>query len=287
MKGRPFFVRPFSPGQARRKRKPLFSAVLLLLIFSGCLFCPLFFTGDPAYMQLSSSHLPPGRDFFFGTDALGRDIFLMIWHGGRVSLLIGFLAAAIAAAAAILLGTLGGLAPAPLDAVLMRLNEILLSIPSLLLTVFLQAILGKATVASLSVVIGLSSFMGMARVVRTEVRQLKSSEYVIAARQMGAGFLRILCRHLLPGCMPSILFMTVMNIRGAIMAESTLSFMGMGLSLETVSWGSMLSLAERALSGGSWWVILIPGAFLLATLVSITELGNSLRDGLYQKQSNL
>ena len=197
------------------------------------------------------------------------------------------MAAAIAAAAAILLGTLGGLAPAPLDAVLMRLNEILLSIPSLLLTVFLQAILGKATVASLSVVIGLSSFMGMARVVRTEVRQLKSSEYLIEARQKGAGFLRILCRHLLPGCMPSILFMTVMNIRGAIMAESTLSFMGMGLSLETVSWGSMLSLAERALSGGSWWVILIPGAFLLATLVSITELGNSLRDGLYQKQSNL
>lgn len=278
MKGRSLSGRP---------KRPLFSAAVLSIILLGCFFFPLLFTGDPAYMQLSSPHCPPGPAFLFGTDALGRDIFLMVWHGGRLSLSIGFMAAGVAAAAAVLIGALSGLAPAWLDAALMRLIEILLSIPSLLLTIFLQAVLGKATVWSLSAVIGLSSFMGMAKVVRTEVRQLRESEYMLAARHMGAGFFHILRRHLLPGCLPSILFMALMNIRSAIAAESTLSFLGMGLALETVSWGSMLSLAQRALSGGSWWVILIPGFFLLATLVSITELGNWLRAGMDKKQSNL
>lgn len=211
----------------------------------------------------------------------------MIWYGGRVSLLIGFLATAISTVLAVLFGAVSGLAPRWLDDLLMRLTEIFLSIPSLLLVVLLQAILGKASVVSLSVVIGVTSWTSVAKVVRSEVRRLRGSEYVLAARCMGAGFFHILRRHLAPNFFPSIMFMVVMNIRSAIAAESTLSFMGLGLPLEVISWGSMLSLAENALLSGSWWIILIPGTFLVVTLLCVTGVGNWLRGEGDRRESNL
>ena len=169
----------------------------------------------------------------------------------------------------------------------MRLTEIFLSIPSLLLIVLLQAVLGKAGVVSLSVVIGVTGWTGMAKVVRAEVRRLRESEYVLAARCMGAGFFHVLRRHLAPNFFSSIMFMAVMSIRSAIAAESTLSFMGLGLPLEVVSWGSMLSLAEKALLSGAWWIILIPGAFLVVTLLCVTSIGSWLRGEGNDQGSNL
>ena len=118
-------------------------------------------------------------------------------------------------------------------------------------------------------------------------RQLRHSEYVLAARAMGGGFFHVLMRHLFPNFFSAILFMVVMNLRGAIVAESTLSFLGLGLPLEAVSWGSMLSLSEKALLSGAWWVILIPGAFLIAVLLCVTNLGNYLRRQASRKESNL
>ena len=135
--------------------------------------------------------------------------------------------------------------------------------------------------------IGITGWTSIAKVVRTEVRQIRNSEYVVAARCMGAGFFRIVWRHLTPNFISSIMFMVVMNIRGAIAAESTLSFMGIGLPLEEISWGSMLSLADKALLSGSWWIILIPGVFLIATMVSVTDIGNYLRKSAIRKESNL
>ena len=211
----------------------------------------------------------------------------MIWSGGRVSLAIGFLATAISTSIAVAVGAASGLAPRWLDRLLMRLTDILLSIPSLLTVVLLQAVLGQAGVMSLSLVIGVTSWQSIAKLVRTEVRQLRRSEYVIAARCMGGGFFHLLRRHLAPNFLSSIMFMVVMNVRAAIVAESTLSFMGVGLPLEIISWGSMLSLADNALTSGAWWIILIPGAFLAATLLAITELGSWLRKSANKKQSNL
>ena len=267
--------------------RPVFSMVLLAAIVLGCMFCELIMTKDPAYMDLQNSGTAPCREFLFGTDSMGRDIFSMIWYGGRVSLSIGVLSTLISTAIAVVFGAVSGCAPAWLDGLLMRLTEILLSIPNLLVVVLLQAILGKASVLTLSLVIGVTSWTGIAKIVRTEVRQLRNSEYVIASRCMGGGFFHILCTHLAPNFVSSIMFMVVMNVRSDIVTESTLSFMGIGLPLEIISWGSMLSLAENALLTRAWWVILIPGAFLVAVLLCITSLGNDLRKNVNRKQSNL
>ncbi len=267
--------------------KPIVSIVLLSIIILGCLFCELFIPKDPTYMDLYHANMAPNSEFWFGTDTMGRDIFSMIWYGGRISLFIGFFATLISTAIAILFGAISGLAPKWLDDALMRLTEIFLSIPNLLLIILIQAILGKANIQTISLVIGITSWTSIAKVVRTEVRQIRNSEYVVAARCMGAGFFRILWKHLTPNFVSSIMFMVVMNIRSAIGAESTLSFMGIGLPLEIISWGSMLSLSEKALSSGSWWIILTPGIFLVVSLLCVTNIGNYLRKNVNRKESNL
>lgn len=147
--------------------------------------------------------------------------------------------------------------------------------------------IGTPSAWSIALGIGLTSWTSIAKVVRTEVRQLRASEYVIAAKCMGGSFFHILRRHLAPNFFSSILFMVVMNVRSAIIAESTLSFMGLGLPIEVVTWGSMLSLAEKALMTDAWWILLIPGAFLVVTLLCITNLGDYLRSRTSRKESNL
>lgn len=266
---------------------PWLAVIVLLIIAGGCLFCKWIMPKDPSYMDLKNYTVAPCREFLFGTDTMGRDIFSMIWYGGRQSLFIGIVATVISTGIAVVFGTVSGLAPEWLDMLLMRMTEILLSIPNLLLVIFLQAILEKANVLSLSLVIGVTSWTSIAKVVRTEVRQLRSNEYVVAARCMGGGFFYILRKHLAPNFLSSIMFMVVMNIRSAIVEESTLSFMGIGLPLEIISWGSMLSLSEKELLTDGWWIILIPGAFLVVTLLAITGLGDYLRKELNKKESYL
>ena len=284
-------TRELPPREAPKRHRldgfPWVSLAVLAVIVLGCLACDLLMTHDPTYLDLAHCSEAPNGTFFFGTDALGRDLFSGIWYGGRISLTIGVLATLLSTAVATVYGTVSGLAPQWLDTLLMRLTELFLSVPNLLLIVFLQAILGQANAVSISVTIGLTSWAGIAKIVRTEVRQLRHSEYVLAARAMGGGFFHVLMRHLFPNFFSAILFMVVMNLRGAIVAESTLSFLGLGLPLEAVSWGSMLSLSEKALLSGAWWVILIPGAVLIAVLLCVTNLGNYLRRQASRKESNL
>lgn len=274
-------IRPVQRQEKRRppgkRGRPVLSVATLLLILAGCLLCGGFLQKDPSYMDLYRADLPPGPDAWFGTDAMGRDIFTMIWYGGRVSLLAGFLSAALSAGLAVFIGALSGLGPRWLDGLLMRFTEIYCSVPALLLAVFFQAILGKANVATLSIAIGLTGWAGMAKVVRAEAQRLREREFVLAARCMGAGFFWILRKHLTPNFMPAILFMVIMNVRNAMAMEATLSFMGLGLPLSVISWGSMLSLAEGSLLSGAWWVLLAPGAFLMAVILCITNIGDYLR----------
>lgn len=257
--------------------KPVCSAVILALLVAGCMGCEFVMTKDPSYMDLSHFSIPPNQEFLFGTDPMGRDIFSMIWSGGRISLLIGTMAAFLSAGVAFVYGAVSGSAPVWVDTLLMRLAEILLSVPGMLVVMFLQAVLGQADIFRISFIIGITSWMGMAKMIRTQVRQIRASEYVLAAKCMGGGFFHILWKHLMPDFLPSVMFMAVMNIRTAIAAEAALSFMGIGLPVEVISWGSMLSLSDQALSGSCWWMILFPGVFLTVTMLCITNVGNSLR----------
>ena len=284
-------IRPEPPAPkkkvSRLKGFPWISVLLISAILLCCLFAELIMTKDPSYLDLQNFHVSPNAEFLFGTDTLGRDIFSGIWYGGRISITIGFLSTLISTFIAVVYGSISGIAPAWLDTLMMRFTEIFLSVPALLLVLFLQAILGVANVLTLSIVIGVTSWASIAKIIRTEVRQLRNSEYVVASRCMGGKFFHILGKHLAPNFIASIMFMVVMNVRGAISFESTLSFMGMGLPLEIISWGSMLSLAEKALLTDSWWIILIPGIFLVTLLICLTNLGNYLRKSANRKESNL
>ena len=276
-----------SPKEKWYYGKPVLAVAVLTIIIIGCLFCNLIMTKDPAYLDLENCNVSPCREFLFGTDAMGRDIFSMIWYGGRISLFIGIVAALISTVVAIIFGAVSGSAPKWADTLLMRFTDLLISVPGLLVIILLQAILGKADVLSLSLVIGITSWTAVAKVVRTEVLRLRGSEYVIASKCMGGGFFHVLWKHLTPNFISSIMFMVVMNIRNAIIAESTLSFMGIGLPVGVISWGSMLSLAEQALLTNAWWMIVIPGVFLLVTLLCITSIGNYMRKKVNRRQSNL
>lgn len=272
---------------SRHQGFPVISAAVLAVIVLGCICSGMIAARDPGYMDFVNAGHAPCREFLFGTDTMGRDIWSGIWNGGRLSLMIGVLSAAIATFTALIIGTLSAVASETVDAVIMRITDIMISIPSLPLVILLQAVLGEANVVSLSLVIGLTGWMNMAKVVRTEVRQLKNTEYVLAARSMGGSFWYILRQHLAPNLVPSLMFMAVMTIRSAIASESTLSFMGIGLPTEVISWGSMLSLSEKAMLTEAWWIIVIPGAFLAVTIACITELANAYRRSLSHRHSNV
>ena len=271
----------------RPKKRVSPSAVIMAVIIILCVFSELIMTKDPSYMDLNNCAHAPGGGFIFGTDTLGRDIFSCIWYGGRASLFIGFFSTVISTFIAVVYGSISGAAPQWVDTVMMRFVEIFLSIPSLLTVIFLQAIMGGGNIITISIVIGITSWCSIAKVVRTEVRQLRQSDYILAAQCMGGGFFHILRRHLAPNFVSSVMYMVVMNVRSAIAAESTLSFMGLGLPLEIISWGSMLSLAQNALMTNAWWIIVFPGAFLITLMLCLTNVGNNLRKSVNEKESNL
>ena len=257
---------------------PVASVTILAVIIAGCIICDIFIPYDPTRMMLDQISQPPSGAHIFGTDTLGRDLFSVIWHGGRISITVGLLATLISTVIAVIYGTAAGLAGKWADDLLMRFTEILLSIPQILMVIFIQAIWGDATVLSISVVIGITGWMAVAKMVRSEVKQLRNAGFVLAARTMGAGFFYILRKHLMPNFMSAIMFMIVTNIGSAIAMEATLSFMGLGLPTDIISWGSLMSLSQRAMLTGAWWILLIPGVFLVVTLICITDIGEYMRN---------
>ena len=269
------------------KELPYISIIILSIIVIGSVFSSFIMTHEPTYMDLASSNLAPNKTFLFGTDSMGRDIYSMIWYGGKISLFIGLFSTVISTVIGIVYGSISGSASELVDDAMMRFTEIILSIPSILIIIFVQAILGNSNPVSMSIVIGITSWMNISKIVRTEVRQIRNSEYILAAKSMGGGFFYVLKQHLLPNFVASIMFMVVTNIGAAIGTESTLSFLGIGLPIEIVSWGSMLSLSEEALLSNRWWIILIPGIFLVTTFVCITNIGNYIRKNNNKKSSNL
>lgn len=263
---------------SRRNGKIRVSFVAFGLFLLAALLSELWIPGDPTYMNLANTQMPPCREFWFGTDSMGRDVFSMVFYGGRISLCIGFLSSGISAVCALLIGGCSAFATPRIRHCLMRMTEIFLSVPQLLMLLFLQAILGRASVLSISIVIGVTGWESMAKTFCTEIRQICQSEFVCAARTMGGHFPYIFRKHLTPHLLSSIIFMILMQMRTAIATEATLSFLGLGLPLSVISWGSMLSMAQSAVLQGTWWMLVFPGAFILLTLICFTDLEEAVRE---------
>ncbi|MGN0712968.1 MAG: ABC transporter permease [Anaerovoracaceae bacterium] len=277
--------RPGVPGGARRR--PWGSLALLGLITAACLLAGVLAPYPSDLMDSTAISQPPGGSHLLGTDHMGRDLLSLLLYGGRASLYIGLLSGSLSTVIAVVYGTISGLAGERVSDLMMRFAEMIMSVPSILLVLFLQAIWGTATPTSIAVVIAVTSWMNISKVVRSEVRQIRNSDYILAARTMEAPFWYLLLRHLVPNFISSIMFMVVTNIGQAMLTESTLSFLGLGLPLTTVSWGSLMSLSQNVLLSGCWWMILIPGLVLVTTLVCITNIGECIRRENNRIYSNL
>lgn len=269
------------------KGKPILALAIFMLILSGCLFAELIVNHDPSQFYLANLNQPPDKEFYFGTDSMGRDIYSIIWQGGRSSLLIGFLSTLILTVIGVFYGCLSGSTDSLGDDVMMRGVELTQSIPTLLMILLIISLMGAQNVISISFVIGVTAWFALARIVRSEVRQIRNSEYVLASRCMGASFLYRVRRHLIPNFVSAIMFVVISSIATNIGMESTLSFLGLGLPVEVLSWGSMLALADRALLLNTWWVIVIPGAFLVVTLLCVTQIGHFFRQQANRRPSNI
>ena len=266
---------------------PMTSVVILMLIVISCLCWNVISNYDPKYMDLINCNIAPNKIFYFGTDSMGRDIFSGIWYGGKISLFIGTFSTIISTFIGVLYGSISGMSSKYIDYIMMEAIGIIISIPSILLVIFVQAIVGKNNVLGISVVIGTVSWMNIAKVVRSEVKQIRNSDYVIEAKIIGGSFLYILKQHLFQNFISSIMFMIVNNIANAIAIEVTLSFLGIGLPVEIISWGSMLSLAQQALLSNYWWIVVIPGVFLVITIFCLSNIGDYLRRKNIKKHNNL
>ena len=269
------------------KRKPYLSAAALAVIILCCLLAEVIAPFESSEMDTAAVSMAPGAGHIFGTDAMGRDLFSMLLYGGRASIYIGLMAAAVSTVIAVVYGAVSGMAGRTADSMMMGFAELVMSVPSILLILFLQAIWGNPSATSIALAIGLTGWMNMAKVVRSEVRQIGKSDYILAARTMGANFGYILKKHLLPNFISSIMYMVVTAIGQAIITESTLSFLGLGLPLTTVSWGSLMSMSESVLLSNCWWIIVIPAAVLVTTLVCLTQLGEYIRKENNRLHSNL
>ena len=263
-----------------RKRRPKIAIAILTISAVLSVFAGFIAPYKPNFMNEYAIGTAPSLGHIFGTDNLGRDLFSMILYGGRASLTIGIASAVIGTLIAAVYGTLSGMANKHVD-------RLFMSIPALLLVIVLEAIWGEASYTSLSLVIGITSWMQMSKVIRSEVIRLRKSEFVIAAEMYGGSFWYILRRHLFPNYFSSIMFMAVSNVGSAIIVESTLSFMGLGLPISEISWGSLMSLSQDALLSDQWWMIIIPGLILISVLVSITEIGEYIRGRNTSKGSNI
>lgn len=269
------------------KGKPIAAIVILIIVILGCVFAPLITNHDPSRYYYEALSKAPDSEFYFGTDSMGRDLYSIMFYGGRASLIIGVLGAAIIAVIGISYGTLSGTVGDKADAVLMRIAEMCGAIPSLLFILIITAIFPAKNVISMSIVVGITGWFGLARITRTEVRQIRNADYILYARSTGGRFAYVMWRHLIPNFLSAIMFVVVSGVSSCMTTESTLSFLGLGLPLDVLSWGSMLSLADKALITNDWWVIVIPGVFLVVTLICITDLGNFLRKETNRKASNL
>ena len=259
-----------------RNRLALAASSFILLILAAAILAPLIATHDPAATDSRSVLMGPSKEHLFGTDRLGRDIFSRIVYRARISLSIGFIAVGIAVLIGICVGSLAGYYRGLLDSVLMRFVDIMLCFPTIFLILAVIALL-EPSILNIMAIIGATSWMGIARLVRAEVLTLKERDYVASSKVMGASNLWIILRHLIPNAIGPVLVSATLGIGGAILIESALSFLGIGVQPPTPSWGNIL-MDGRSTLGVAWWLTIFPGLFIFFTVLSYNIVGEALRD---------
>ena len=285
----------------KQDRTAIFSFVVLVVLMITGLLAPLlspYNPYDPANIDIMNSEMPPAwmdegeTAFFLGTDIQGRDLLSTMIYGLRLSILIGCGAVALQALLGVVVGLLAGYLGGKIDAVLMRIADIQLSFPYLMVAIFISAIFQVAfgigryedlAVPLLIVIIGLAEWPVYARTVRASVMGEKSKEYVEAARVIGLNRWRIMFRHVLPNTMTSVLVISTIQVANAIMSEAALSFLGLGMPVTKPSLGSLIRSGFEYIFSGSWWITLFPGVFLVLLVLVINLLGDWLRDVLNPK----
>ncbi|MBQ4492570.1 MAG: ABC transporter permease [Deltaproteobacteria bacterium] len=237
---------------------------------------------DPEAIDISAALLPPSRLHFMGTDDLGRDVLTRILFGARISLLVGFVSVGIATLIGIILGAIAGYYGSWVDTLIMRLVDIMLCFPTFFLILAVIAFLDPS-IWNIMIVIGLTGWMGGTRLVRAEFLSLRERDFVLAARALGARDTRVIFRHILPNALSPVLVSATLGVAGAILTESALSFLGIGVQPPTPSWGNMLIAGKQAL-GSAWWLSAFPGLAILITVLGYNLLGEGIRDALDPRQ---
>ena len=262
-----------------RNKLAVIGVAVLLFFVVFCFLGPVFYHGNITSSNLTSVLEPPGAGHPMGTDNQGFDVLGELMKGGRASLEIGFLAAAIAIVVGALVGAIAGLAGGIIDSILMRVVDVFLSIP-LLFVALIVAVRYGATVLSLSLIIGGYTWLVPARLVRGEVLTLRVRDFVSAARTAGSSQWRLVRRHLIPNSLGVIIVNITFNVADAILLVAVLGFLGFGLHFPNVDWGDMLSNGVTYLENGNWWLIYPAGICIVVVVMACNLIGDALRDSL-------
>lgn len=264
--------------QFARNKLAVAGMALVLSLFVIALLAPRISPYDPAVINLNQILKPPNAEHLLGTDQLGRDVLSrMIW-GSRISLLVGFVAIGIATFIGTILGSIAGYYGGLIDNLIMRFVDIMLCFPTFFLILAVIAVL-EPSIWNIMIVIGVTGWMGVARLVRAEFLSLIDREFVLAARAGGASDLRIIFRHILPNAIAPVLVAATLGVASAILTESALSFLGIGVQPPTPSWGNMLTAGKDNIEI-AWWLSLYPGLAILLTVLGYNLLGEGIRDAI-------
>jgi peptide/nickel transport system permease protein len=267
----------------RRNKFAMFGLIVLSCFILVAIFAPVIAPYDPEEI-VEFEPLPPSLNHLFGTDDLGRDIFSRAIFGARISLTVGIVAVSISILIGTLMGALAGYYGGIVDNFIMRFVDVMLSFPSIFLILAIQAML-TPNIYNVMIVIGITSWMGVARLVRGEYLKIRELQYVEAAKAIGCSDLRIIFRHMLPNAQAPIIVAATLGMAGAILTESALSFLGMGVQPPMPSWGNMLIDAQAYMRDAPWMAV-IPGLLILVTVLSLYFVGEGLREALNPKKAD-
>jgi len=262
-------------------RAAIAAAAILAALCLITICAPLIAPYDPT-RQLDIIGLkdqPPSVAHWFGTDPFGRDVLSRVLFGGRVSLRVAFLAALAATTVGVAYGAVAGSAGRAIDALMMRLVDICLALPRVLLLIAITALWGHVSVSALVLVLGLTGWFTLSRMVRAEVQGLRQRDFVMAARSLGASPVRVALRHALPSVVPTVIVWATLDVGQVILLEAGLSFLGLGVQPPTASWGNIMQDGADRLAA-LWWMSCFPGLMILITVGAVTLLGDRLREAL-------